>query len=245
MRTRWTAALAAWVFSVFGAWLTTAEEPPIASVTQLGGWRTLTKDDFISVNVDESTLRWDGNRVHNSGYPIGVTRSREEFENFELILDWKHMRAGGNSGCFLWVSDEALADLQPGQLPSGGIEIQMLDHDFRRQYLQKHPDARPLFFSTHGDVFPIGQSTMEPMLPTSPNGQRSFPREERSLGHGHWNHYHVRAIDGEVRLSVNGREVSGGTRCNPKVGYLCLESEGAPMQFRNIRVRRLPAGARQ
>ena len=50
----------------------------------------------------------------------------------------------------------------------------------------------------------------------------------------------VRAINGEVRLWVNGEEVSGGTGIEPHKGFLCLESEGSPIQFRKLRVRELP-----
>jgi len=57
---------------------------------------------------------------------------------------------------------------------------------------------------------------------------------------GEWNHYYVRAINGEVRLWVNGAEVSGGANCDPKTGYLCLESEGSPVEFRNLKLRELP-----
>ena len=55
-----------------------------------------------------------------------------------------------------------------------------------------------------------------------------------------WNHYYVRAVDGEVWLWVNGEKVSGGKDCKPSEGYLCLESEGAPIDFRNLRIRELP-----
>jgi hypothetical protein len=34
--------------------------------------------------------------------------------------------------------------------------------------------------------------------------------------------------------------VSGGTDCQPRSGVLCLESEGAPIQFKNLRIRELP-----
>lgn len=61
-----------------------------------------------------------------------------------------------------------------------------------------------------------------------------------SKGVGEWNHYYIRAINGEVRLWVNGEEVSGGTNISPASGYLCLESEGSPVEFRNLRVRPLP-----
>ncbi|MGZ8940223.1 MAG: 3-keto-disaccharide hydrolase, partial [Limisphaerales bacterium] len=71
-------------------------------------------------------------------------------------------------------------------------------------------------------------------------GSRSFPRKNLSKGVGEWNHYYVRAINGEVRLWVNGEEVSGGKNARPATGYLCLESEGSPIEFRNLRIREVP-----
>ena len=81
---------------------------------------------------------------------------------------------------------------------------------------------------------------LTPFPPLSPDGSRSFPRKELSRGVGEWNHYYVRAINGELRLWVNGEEVSGGSGAQPRTGYLCLESEGSPVEFKNIRVRELP-----
>ena len=81
---------------------------------------------------------------------------------------------------------------------------------------------------------------MTPFPPLSPDGSRSFPREHRARGNGNWNHYYIRAINGEVRLWVNGGEVSGGSGCQPASGFICLESEGSPIQFRKLRVRELP-----
>ncbi|MCA8957605.1 MAG: DUF1080 domain-containing protein, partial [Planctomycetes bacterium] len=92
----------------------------------------------------------------------------------------------------------------------------------------------------HGDVFPVGSTTMQPFPPTAPNGRRSFPSKNLSRGVGQWNHYYIRAVNGEVRLWVNGEEVSGGTACRPAAGYLCLESEGSPVEFRSLRIRELP-----
>jgi hypothetical protein len=54
------------------------------------------------------------------------------------------------------------------------------------------------------------------------------------------NHDYIRAINGEVRLWVNGEEVSGGTAIEPNRGFVYLESEGSPIQFRKLRVRDLP-----
>jgi hypothetical protein len=80
---------------------------------------------------------------------------------------------------------------------------------------------------------------MKPFGRTSPNGRRSFPSEDRSKDMTEWNHYYIRAINGEVRLWVNGKEVSGGNECTPRTGYICLESEGSPVEFRNLKIREL------
>ena len=218
-----------------GAW-----ESPKAFVDGEGlGWRALGEDDFTQVNCFDDTWTWNEEGVSCTGQPVGVIRSVTPYRNFELVVQWRHLKSGGNSGVFVWASEEALANLKPGQLPPGGIEVQVLDHGYAEQFEQRTGN-KPDWFTTNGDVFPVGKSTMKPFPPVSPNGQRSFPRKNLSKGVGQWNHYYVRAINGEIRLWVNGEEVSGGTECRPSEGFLCLESEGAPIEFRHLRIRELP-----
>jgi hypothetical protein len=153
-----------------------------------------------------------------------------------MVIEWRHLKPAGNSGVFVWVPDQALAQLKPGALPEYGIEVQMLDHAFRDQY-EKQSGKKGDWFTTNGDIFAVGKSKLTPFPPVSPNGSRSFPRKDLSRGVGEWNHYYVRAINGELRLWVNGEEVSGGSGAEPRTGYLCLEAEGSPVEFKNIRVR--------
>jgi hypothetical protein len=218
-----------------------AEKIPQAKIDGTGlGWRTLGEADFVMVNGDPDTWTWKDGGVHCTGKPVGVTRSQKPITNFEMVAEWRHLQSGGNSGIFVWASAEALKDLPPNKLPPGGIEVQVLDHGYAEQY-EKQTGKKPDWFTTHGDVFPVGSSKMTPFPPVAPNGSsRAFPRKNLSKGVGEWNHYYIRAINGEVRLWVNGEEVSGGTNCEPRTGYLCLESEGAPVDFRNLRIRELP-----
>lgn len=139
----------------------------------------------------------------------------------------------------MWTPPAALDGLQPGALPTAGIEVQILDHGYAEQY-ETSTGKKADWFTTHGDAFPVGTAKMEPFLPTSPNGDRSFPRKQLSHGMGEWNHYFIRCVNGEVRLWVNGEEVSGGQSCKPSKGYLCLESEGAPVEFRGLSIREMP-----
>ena len=211
----------------------------IQSQSISNGWRELSEADFTPVNGYQDTWQWRDSVLYSTGEPIGVMRTTKVYRNFEMEIEWRHLRTAGNSGVFAWVPMKALDTLQPGELPDYGIEIQMLDHGYKDLYHERTGNEGD-WFSTNGDIFPVGNSELTPFPPTSPNGVRSFPSKNLSKGFGEWNHYYVRAINGEVRLWVNGEEVSGGTRAVPAEGYLCLEAEGSPIEFRQIMVREVP-----
>ena len=216
-----------------------AQELPKAFIDGTGpGWQALKADDFVNVNTAKDTWTWSGDMVRCTGQPVGVLRSKKQYTNFEVVLQWRHNKSAGNSGVFVWVPEASLPKLKPGQLPSG-IEVQILDHGYKERY-EKQTKKKADWFTTNGDVFAVGASKMKPFPPTSPNGSRSFPRKNLSKGVSEWNHYYIRAINGEVRLWVNGEEVAGGNQIEPRTGYLCLEAEGSPIDFKNIRSRELP-----
>jgi putative heme-binding domain-containing protein len=204
------------------------------------GWVKLTGDDFVNVNCHADTWRWEDGHAYCTGRPTGVIRYREPLTNFELSLEWMHKKNAGNSGVFVWATPKSIINLANGRgrLPHG-IEVQVLDLGYKEFY-EAHYKKKGDWFTSHGDVFPVGPIKMKPFPPVAPNGRRSFPSKETTLGINQWNHYYVRAIDGEVRLWVNGTEVSGGDNISPAFGFLCLESEGAPIEFKNLRLRTLP-----
>ena len=203
------------------------------------GWRKLGESDFVNVNCSKDTWTWKDGIVHCTGQPTGVMRTKKQYTNFELVAQWQHLRSGGNSGIFVWTAESALANLKPGKLPQAGFEVQVLDHGYTQQY-EKATGKKAEWFTTNGDVFPVGTAHMKPFPPAAPMGERSFPRKNLSKGFGQWNHYYVRCLNGEIRLWVNGEEVSGGAECQPRSGYMCLESEGAPVEFKELRIRELP-----
>ena len=217
------------------------------------GWRELSLDDFVNVNGTAETWTETDGRIVCSGVPLGGARSKEKFTNFELVLEWKHHVHGGNSGLFLWCPESAFTDLEPGSLPRSGIEVQVLDLGYEENW-EASKGVPSDWFTSHGDVFPVGDSSMTAFTPKIEyegrdgtkytvgdlNSSRSFPTRRLTRPAGQWNHYYVRAINGEVRLWVNGEEVNGGRDCTPAEGYLALEAEGAEVEFRNLRIRPLP-----
>ena len=217
-----------------------ADDSPKAFIDGTGpGWKSLGEADFVAVNCKPETWTWKGDLIICTGDPVGVIRSKKSYENFELIARWRHLKSGGNSGIFVWAPEASLEGLKPGTLPRGGIEVQVLDHGYTEQF-ERSTGKKADWFTTHGDVFSVGTSKMKPFEPRSPDGSRSFPAKKLSKGLNEWNHYYVRCINGEVRLWVNGEEVSGGSDCNPKSGFFCLESEGSPVEFQGLKIRELP-----
>lgn len=190
---------------------------PLFNGRDLSGW--------TNVNCAPETWTWRDGLVHCTGKPTGALRTLRPYENFILELEWRHLRRGGNAGVFIWASPIAAL----GVPFLRAIEVQVLDNGY----------GKSDWYTTHGDVFPIHGSSMKPF--GRHNGMRSFPSEERSKSSPEWNHYRVTGSNGVLRLAVNGKEVSGGENCVWRKGYLGLESEGSPVEFRNVRIKELPS----
>ncbi len=191
-------------------------------------------DGWVNANCAPETWSVSNGVIHCTGRPTGALRTPRQYENFILEVEWRHLSKGGNSGVFIWGTPIAA----PGVPFLRGIEVQVLDHGYAESY-EKQTGKKSDWFTTHGDVFPIHGASMKPF--GRHHGDRSFPSEDRSKGTPEWNHYRIVCTNGVLRLSVNGKEVSGGEDCNYRKGYLALESEGAPVEFRNVRIKELPS----
>jgi hypothetical protein len=192
----------------------------------LSGW--------INVNTDKDTWSVRDGLLVCTGHPIGVMRTDKQYENFILHIEWRHMEAGGNSGTFLWAD---------GTVPEGrrlprGVEVQMLELEWPN--LNRDKDGKPRDIAyVSGEVWGVGGLKT---TPDNPRGERSKSVELRCKGKGEWNTYDIVAVDGTIKLAINGKFVNGISKATVKKGYICLESEGAEIHFRNIRIMELPPG---
>ena len=201
------------------------------------GWRPLTLDDFRQRQLRPRHVvhaGGDDSLQGNAHRRRAAKKARAELRDGARVAALE-VRPG-TPGCSSGFPPEAIAKLNNRvKLPSG-IEVQVLDHGYSTNY-ERQTGKKADWFTTNGDVFSVGTSSIKPFPPSSPDGRRSFPRKNLSKGVGEWNHYYIRGINGEVRLWVNGEEVSGGSACHPGGGYVCLESEGSPIDFKNLRLR--------
>ncbi|MSR43904.1 MAG: DUF1080 domain-containing protein [Phycisphaerales bacterium] len=222
-----TASLFALLTSALADALTGAPATPLFNGKDLTGWVNVNCDsDTFTVKQGDDGIPY----ILCSGVPTGVLRTTEMYENFTLEMEWMHQEEPGNAGLFVW-SDGVPAKGVPF---TRSVEVQiMLTPDVS-------DDKGRLLYTGQGDIFPIHGAVMTPDRPHPAGWSRCLPAARLTKGKGEWNRYRVTANHGRITLAVNGTEVSGGTNINPRKGFICLESEGTPIRFRNIQLTPLP-----
>lgn len=203
------ADLAAFLSQRPGAEPRFGEEVVLFDGNGLAGWQPFLPGDGDAAEV--WSVR-DG-VLRCEGRPIGYLHTEQQFTNFELTLEWRFdPEAGaGNSGVLLRVQ-------QPHRVWPHSIEAQ-------------------LHSGNAGDIWNIGAF---PMLTDAErtNGRRTvkaLPSNEKPLGE--WNRYRIRLDGGRLTLEVNGRVQNTARWCEEKPGVIALQSEGAVIEFRDIRLR--------
>ena len=181
-------------------------------------------DGWVRVNTPQATWRVEDGRLVCSGKPIGELRTTRMYQNFIMEVEWRHMKPKGNAGIFVWADDITA----PGVPFHRSIEVQVLENAY----------GNTRSYTTHGDIFPIHGASMTPV--NGRGGSRAFPVESRSLPSPQWNHYRIECNRGAISLAVNGKVVTRGMQCSPSKGYICLESEGGVVHYRNMRIKVLP-----
>ncbi len=208
-----------------------ADAVPLFNGKDLSGW----------VNVNCGPKTWTVGKDENgtpvivcSGHPTGVLRTEKMYENFVCEFEFSHRQPKTNAGFFVW-SDAITARGQPF---TRSIEVQVMDGIEASDTIN---GKQELVYTSHGDVFSIHGARMTPDRPHPAGWERCLPSERRAKPAPAWNHYRITGNHGTLKLEVNGKEVAGGFDISPRKGYLCLESEGGEIWFRNLTVRELPS----
>jgi putative membrane-bound dehydrogenase-like protein len=196
-----------------------AERPPVFGdeVVLFDGSGLEAWTHFLSDDQADPANTWSirADVLRCEGRPIGYLRTLERFTNFELTLQWRFdpEQGPGNSGVLLRVVGQ-------DEVWPQSIEAQL-----------GHRNA--------GDIWNIDKF---PMLVDEgrTKGRRTIklqPTNERPLGE--WNHYRIRMYRGALSLAVNGELQNTASWCDETAGYIGLQSEGAVIEFRDIRLRRI------
>jgi Domain of Unknown Function (DUF1080) len=168
----------------------------------------------------------DGWQTKNGGDLV----TDEEYQNFDLELEWK-ISKGGNTGIILFVHEDPVKYKYSFET---GPEVQILDNE-------EHPDGKIIKHRT-GDLYDLIACNKETVKPV-----------------GEWNRTEIKSLNGQLDLYLNGEKVISTMMWDDNwkrmiansrfktmpgfgiynKGHIVLQDHSFPASFRNIRIRRL------
>ncbi len=183
----------------------------------LADWNFFLRDRKDKTKRDTTTKKEDVWSVADGvlrckGRPIGYLRTKAKYDNYILDLQWRWPQGSkpGNSGVLLRAHGE-------------------------EQVWPKSVEAQ-LKIENAGDVYTNHGFAVTP-VPGQTDGRRTeklYPTNEKPQGQ--WNDYQL-IMDGDVlTLKVNDLLQTQITGVEELPGWIALQSEGRPIEYRNIRL---------
>jgi hypothetical protein len=154
--------------------------------------------------------------MNTIGDPFGYLRTKESYSNYKLHLEWRWTEEPSNSGVLLNVQG-------PELIFPHCVEAQLM-----------HGKAGDFVLMGKGAAITVKDSTY--LVTSEEKRYLGIPKFEESSENpaGEWNSYDITSKDGSLELFVNGVLQNKGTGMTNTEGNIALQSEGGPMQFRNI-----------
>lgn len=151
-------------------------------------------------SVSNGVLRCTGN-------PNGYIRTKVDYTQYKLHVEWRWAGAPGNSGVLLHVSE-------PDTIWPKAIESQLM-----------HGNAGD-FYVIRGTEFKEHRGVQGNRVP-----KKKASNENKA---GEWNRCDIVCKDDTITVYVNGVLQNEATETSVRSGKIGLQSEGAPIDFRSI-----------
>ena len=170
---------------------------------------------FELVNVGPGTIRIEDGVVHISGKPNGYFATKERYKNYVVTFEWRYERPEGleDDAQFNGNSGLLVHIQPPHKVWPQCIEVQLMNRDA-------------------GNIFAINGSKF--------TGKKDADAQKTAIKPvGQWNQEEVVCQDGAITCTINGTQVATGTGAAPDHGQIAWQSEGRPIQFRHLKIKRL------
>jgi hypothetical protein len=145
--------------------------------------------------------------IHITGDPFGYMRTKQQYADYVLHVEWRYPKELSNSGVFVHTQkpDTIWPMCVENQLKAGGAGDFVLMNGASINE-QKDKNSRVVAKMTSSNEKPVGE----------------------------WNSMDVTCSGNTIQVSVNGTLQNKGTGLNVTKGHICLQSEGKDIEFRNV-----------
>jgi hypothetical protein len=187
-------------------------------VTRINLWNGQDISEWILYLADSSASTDTVFQVHNDvirigGKPFGYMRTPSKYSDFNLHVEWRWPEQPGNSGVFINISG-------PDKQWPATIECQL-----------KSGNAGDL-------VFLGGSDATEHVDKTNWVVPKFNVSSENAIGE--WNSYDIHSRNDSIIVYVNGVLQNTCTNPKPNSGAIGLQSEGGPIEFKNLYLEYIP-----
>lgn len=175
----------------------------------LSSWEFYLKDQ----SVDPATVfTAQSAAIHITGDPFGYMKTKLQFTNYKLHLEWRWPAEATNSGVFLHMQ-------QPDAIWPTCFEVQLMA-------------------GNAGDLICMGESDAAERTDKSNRViKKQAPSNEVAVGD--WNTLEVICRGNTMEVFVNGLLQNKATGLSASQGFICLQSEGKAIEFRKVVVTKL------
>jgi hypothetical protein len=173
--------------------------------TDLDGWESFSKD---GTKTEETWQVKDG-VIHSTGKPNGYLKTKQTYKDFILKLDYRWDGKAGNGGIFVRATP-------PDMLWPKGLQAQLQDQN-------------------SGDLVPMGDFHIDvapDRLKKKIQQTKLQPFNEKPVGE--WNTYEIKVQGDTIELKIDGVLQNATTGVEQVAGFIALQAEGTPTDFRNI-----------
>lgn len=182
----------------------------------LTGWYAYTADQ--SVDLTKYFYVNDGT-IETVGVPAGYLRTKKEFSNYRLHVEWRYPEKEINSGIMLHVS--------------GPDKIWITHY----QANLKHQSVGDFVVHGVGQKATIGGKEYVSTEKDKPAVPKMNLSNEKPAGE--WNDYDIVCKGNTIEVTVNGVLQNTATNCTLTKGAIALQAEGCKIQFRNIWIEKI------
>jgi hypothetical protein len=182
----------------------------------LNGWSVYISDPAIKPSAFFYVK--DG-VIETPGIPTGYLRSKKEFENYRLHIEWRYPEIPTNSGIFIHTSG-------PDKIWPKHYQCQ-LKHLFAGDFIVQDEGLS----ATVRDTVYLSTAKVKPIAP------KMKPSSENKAGE--WNSYDIVCKGNTIEVKVNGVLQNYATKCSLTKGGIGLQAEGSKIQFRNIWIEKI------
>lgn len=177
----------------------------------LDGWTIFCPDSKVS--PDSYFYVKDG-VIETVGVPNGYLRTKKEYSNYQLHVEWRWPEKPTNSGIFVHVN---------------GPDKMLPAH---YQYQLKDGDAGDIVLHGVGETLTVRDTVFTSSEKVKPLIRKAKPSSEKKAGE--WNIADITCKGNTIVFKVNGVVQNTATKCSLTKGNIGLQAEGSKIQFRNL-----------